>query len=345
MRITTALLVLFVGLYPASIFAQTATVQPVFRFPLADGYRSLCTQGNNVKAPSHNLASTKYALDFDTPNAGQAGDPVDVIAAADGIAYVYDGCVFGKTGCNSGFGNHIKVSHGPRLFTIYAHLSDILVSHGSPVRQGDVIGIEGSTGNSVNKGKPADHLHFSVQSGAATSATPGTSVPMEYMTVLGKTGAAMWMGKGASFKCGIPGGAVYEAIDVPECHTIRPGDPIPTGYGAPYNVVLNNVRSPELLRAVCPPTDRIRVSVGDNEPVTYVFTTGHEWVDNVWKPFTFQCVGKKEGEWCIGTGIANIFPSAPYFLAYTCTVQQGVSKCGCRDSACTTSYWQLQKTR
>lgn len=56
----------------------------------------------------------------------------------------------------NGYGNFVKVT-GPTLTTIYAHLSQVLISNGS-VNQGQLIGVEGSTGNSSGS-----HLHIDIR--------------------------------------------------------------------------------------------------------------------------------------------------------------------------------------
>jgi murein hydrolase activator len=51
-----------------------------------------------------------------------------------------------KTQSIRGYGNYIMIHHFPNYYTIYAHLSDFLVNEGDIVREGDVIGLAGSTG-------------------------------------------------------------------------------------------------------------------------------------------------------------------------------------------------------
>ena len=78
-----------------------------------------------------------------------SGTPIR--AAADGQVIA--------TGFSSwGYGRHVIISHNPTLATLYAHMSKLAVAQGDVVRQGQIIGYEGSTGNSTGP-----HLHFEVR--------------------------------------------------------------------------------------------------------------------------------------------------------------------------------------
>jgi murein DD-endopeptidase MepM/ murein hydrolase activator NlpD len=67
-----------------------------------------------------------------------------------------------------GFGNLVKIAHGNRVRTWYAHLSSIRVRRGQRVGGGTVIGRVGSTGFSTGP-----HLHFEVRlRGAALNPLP-----------------------------------------------------------------------------------------------------------------------------------------------------------------------------
>lgn len=63
--------------------------------------------------------------------------------------------IAGPTG---GYGNYTCIQHGGNLSTCYGHQSRIGVSVGTSVRQGQVIGAVGNTGNSTGP-----HLHFEVR--------------------------------------------------------------------------------------------------------------------------------------------------------------------------------------
>lgn len=60
-------------------------------------------------------------------------------------------------GYSSSGGNYIEIDHGNGYVTRYLHCSKLLVSKGQYVKQGEVIGLVGSTGIST-----APHLHFTV---------------------------------------------------------------------------------------------------------------------------------------------------------------------------------------
>ena len=63
---------------------------------------------------------------------------------------------------SKGMGKHIIIRHRDNLTTIYGHLSNIFVRKNDYVRQGQIIGSVGKTGNA----KAADmlpHLHFEIR--------------------------------------------------------------------------------------------------------------------------------------------------------------------------------------
>jgi murein DD-endopeptidase MepM/ murein hydrolase activator NlpD len=108
----------------------------------------LVGSGNFIwPAPKHWLSGTPYtawhpAIDI----AAKLGDP---IVAADSGVVAYAGW------SSVGYGNLVVIDHGNGWQTWYAHNSEIYVSCGQNVNQGDVISAAGSTGRSTGP-----HLHF-----------------------------------------------------------------------------------------------------------------------------------------------------------------------------------------
>jgi LysM repeat protein len=80
-----------------------------------------------------------------------------VFAAAQGVVQRI------SYGWNDGYGSYLTILHPNGTVTLYAHLSEILVSSGSNVSQGSIIGRVGNTGNT--KGPTGCHVHFEVRGG------------------------------------------------------------------------------------------------------------------------------------------------------------------------------------
>lgn len=78
----------------------------------------------------------------------------DVWAAASGRVVV----ARGGGGWNGGYGNYVVIAHSNGTQTLYGHLSQVFVSTGQSVGQGEAIGAVGNTGRSTGS-----HLHFEVR--------------------------------------------------------------------------------------------------------------------------------------------------------------------------------------
>jgi murein DD-endopeptidase MepM/ murein hydrolase activator NlpD len=96
---------------------------------------------------------------------------IDVAAPAGTPIYAAYTGVVDETGTgNGGYGNWIAIRHnnitGGRTFiTLYAHLSSFKVKKGQSVKEGDLIGFEGNTGNTTRLlygPKRGYHLHFTI---------------------------------------------------------------------------------------------------------------------------------------------------------------------------------------
>lgn len=89
---------------------------------------------------------TSYHSGIDIP----APTGTEIYAACGGeVAWAY----YSQTA-----GNWVGIDHGNGLYTVYMHMSKILVTEGQQVQTGDVIGLVGSTGRSTGP-----HLHLSVR--------------------------------------------------------------------------------------------------------------------------------------------------------------------------------------
>jgi murein DD-endopeptidase MepM/ murein hydrolase activator NlpD len=69
-----------------------------------------------------------------------------------------DGRVVQARSSYGGYGTYLKLDHGGRIETAYAHLSSMQVRRGARVRRGEVIGRVGRTGRATGP-----HLHFELR--------------------------------------------------------------------------------------------------------------------------------------------------------------------------------------
>lgn len=131
------------------------------------------------------------------------------------------------------------------------------------------------------------------------------------------------------------------------CMKYDSSKPIPTGYGAAYYVW--DVMSGTLLYTQCN-ASTFSILIG-NEHTTNenfaVYKTGYRWTGSMWQAISFTpdggdlngnyIRGKAKSESALSYAGTN-----SYFVAYTCSKQENDWKCGCRDTNCSTRYWQLQ---
>jgi len=77
------------------------------------------------------------------------------VQVGDTIRAAFDGKVRLQNYQRRGYGNYLVIRHNNGLETIYAHLSDFLVTSDETVKAGDPIALGGNTGRSTGS-----HLHF-----------------------------------------------------------------------------------------------------------------------------------------------------------------------------------------
>lgn len=168
---------------------------PQFR-ALFNSWRQLDQLNKGVVAiPSQRPVT---ALSF-TSNFGVRSDPfrggramhagVDIPGSYATPIYATADGVTGRSGRFGGYGNLVELEHGKGIQTRYGHLSSILVSPGTRVKRGQLIGLMGSTGRSTG-----NHLHYEVRiDGRAVNPIPFMQTN-DYLTSLQTRSGAIAVG-------------------------------------------------------------------------------------------------------------------------------------------------------
>jgi hypothetical protein len=93
---------------------------------------------------------------------------------------------------------------------------------------------------------------------------------------------------------------------------------------------------------------------GKGDPLQYIYNTGYHYHAGLsgWMPMTLSSTESLiASAWYPKTATATLFLTSTelsqnsYVLGYMCSWMGSAWKCGCRDSACTQSYWQIQQFR
>jgi murein DD-endopeptidase MepM/ murein hydrolase activator NlpD len=83
---------------------------------------------------------------------------VDLRAPEGSPIRVAAGGIVKNAGPRGGYGNAVEIDHGNGLSTLYAHASELLVTKGQKVTEGQQVGRAGMTGRATGP-----HLHFEVR--------------------------------------------------------------------------------------------------------------------------------------------------------------------------------------
>ena len=153
------------------LIASAAASQPQLSFtgficPLKS-YSRISSEYGWRKNPVSGVNKLHAGTDFAAP----AGTPI--YAAASGYVQV--------AGWSSGgYGNYViiyhgKMSDGTAYSTLYGHMRSVATTAGKYVKQGELIGYVGSTGNSTG-----NHLHLEVWKGGskANAVNPRSYIPI-----------------------------------------------------------------------------------------------------------------------------------------------------------------------
>ena len=116
-----------------------------FKWPCPSSSRITSNFGDR-ESPTEGASANHKGMDIG------AGTGADIIAAAAGQVVI--------STYSYSAGNYIMIDHGGGVSTVYMHCSQLLVSEGANVTQGQVIAKVGSTGYSTGP-----HLHFGIRSG------------------------------------------------------------------------------------------------------------------------------------------------------------------------------------
>ena len=119
-----------------------STTSSGFRFPLAYSTGVTCAYGPRIH-PINGNKSFHYGVDL------AAGMGTEIYATKSGTV---TGATYGEAN-----GYYVTINHGDGYSSIYAHMTNYVVSAGDTVKQGQLIGYVGTTGWSTGP-----HLHFEI---------------------------------------------------------------------------------------------------------------------------------------------------------------------------------------
>ncbi len=133
-------------------------------------------------------------------------------------------------------------------------------------------------------------------------------------------------------------------VEAVPCHTIESGESVPSGYGAPYNVI--SAQEEMLIEVFCNSSSTI-VKIGYNtNDLVYIWPTAYHFKNNQRFTKTLTCTGGMTGGWCRNRAQVTLTPGSgsqlDYVNAYICVWDGSNFRCGCRDEQCTPSFWQIQ---
>jgi len=125
---------------------KSPIAKAISSYPKISGYYIRPLVGGVRTQGIHGYNAVDIAASYGTP----------IVASAPGVVIVSK-----TTGWNSGYGKYVVISHSNGTQTLYAHLSENLVSVGDTVSQGQKVGLMGNSGKV--QGATGVHLHFEIR--------------------------------------------------------------------------------------------------------------------------------------------------------------------------------------
>lgn len=125
-----------------------------FSSPFAFDWTNMITSPFGYRQWDDGSTEFHKGVDFGVANG------TEILAISDGVVNVGTGCEHnypknGSCGCNGGFGNYIEIICDDGTVILYGHMSQVAVTNGQRVKNGQVIGYSGCTGWSTGF-----HLHL-----------------------------------------------------------------------------------------------------------------------------------------------------------------------------------------
>ncbi len=127
------------------------------KFPIPVENFKQVTSGYGYRDPIYNSEGLQIS-------GGKSHLGIDLVGAKNSKVFSAKSGIVTFAGRNGGYGNCVEIKHtgsnGTIFYTFYAHMQDnsIQVEIGQNVSVGQVLGIQGTTGNSTG-----DHLHFEIR--------------------------------------------------------------------------------------------------------------------------------------------------------------------------------------
>jgi hypothetical protein len=118
----------------------------------------------------------------------------------------------------------------------------------------------------------------------------------------------------------------------------------PTGYGASYD--LFSTQHELEVNVDCSGSSPV-LKVGSGSSSQYIYHQGYVYQSSSWQPVTFTSNSSLiSSAWYTGSAQATLTNTSPaswvYVVGYVCYWNGTAWLCGCANTSCATSYWQLQ---
>ena len=163
------LLLVLVGVlsYPSLSLAWFKLQEPIFRVPLGVEGSVLVRKdpyGSGLFGAKRSGRRKHRGIDLRSPIG------TEVLASKSGLA------IIGKK--KNGMGRYVEILHPDGWKTLYGHLSRIDITDRQRVRQGQVIGAVGKSGNAGHRLIQA-HVHFEIWNPDQVATNPLEQIPVE----------------------------------------------------------------------------------------------------------------------------------------------------------------------